>query len=99
MTNYTRGYRDRDDHPDGDEDYEDARAAAGTPFSARASAEIPAPHVEPPPPPREMTPEEREEIELLVSILPERVAEPLRARGFDGLIEVIVDLGRRPTAR
>ncbi|MCA9847877.1 MAG: AAA family ATPase [Dehalococcoidia bacterium] len=46
-----------------------------------------------------MTPEEREEIELLVSILPERVAEPLRARGFDGLIEVILDLGRRPTAR
>jgi len=46
-----------------------------------------------------MTEEEIGEIELLVSILPERVAAPLRERGFDGLIEVILDLGRRPTAR
>jgi stage III sporulation protein AA len=49
--------------------------------------------------PREMTEDEIREIELLVSILPERVATPVRARGFDGLIEIIMDLGRRPTAR
>jgi hypothetical protein len=33
--------------------------------------------------PREMTEDEIREIELLVSILPERVATPVRARGFD----------------
>lgn len=103
MTNYAREYpRDPQDNDHGDllgDSYEDARAAAGTPFAARASAEIPSAPIEPPPPPREMTEEEIGEIELLVSILPERVAAPLRERGFDGLIEVILDLGRRPTAR
>ena len=103
MTNYAREYpRDPEDNDHGDllgDSYEDARAAAGTPFAARASGEIPSAPIEPPPPPREMTDEEIGEIELLVSILPERVASPLRERGFDGLIEVILDLGRRPTAR
>ncbi len=97
MSNYAREFRDHDDS--GGDDYDDAREAAGTPFAARAGAPIPEAPVEPPPPPREMTEEERGEIELLVSILPERVAAPLRERGFDGLIEVILDLGRRPTAR
>ena len=98
MSNYAREFQD-DDELMGDNAYEDARAAAGTPFAARAAADHPEPPLEPPPLPREMTEEERGEIELLVSILPQRVAIPLRERGFDGLIEVILDLGRRPTAR
>jgi len=49
--------------------------------------------------PREMTEEERAEIELLVGIMPRRVADAVRAKGFEGLIEVVLDLGRPPTAR
>ncbi len=49
--------------------------------------------------PREMTPEEAEEIELLVGILPARIASAVREHGLRGLIEVVLDLGRVPTAR
>ncbi len=49
--------------------------------------------------PREMTEEERAEIELLVGIMPRRVAEAVRTKGFEGLIEIVLDLGRPPTAR
>lgn len=97
MSNYARDYHDGDDPISEFERYEGAGDA--TPFAARVPMEVPAAPVAPPPPPREMTEEERTEIELLVGILPERVAAPLRERGFDGLIEVILDLGRRPTAR
>jgi len=47
----------------------------------------------------EMTEEERLEIDLLVGIMPARIAEAVRAQGYDGLIEIVLDLGRRPTAR
>jgi stage III sporulation protein SpoIIIAA len=39
------------------------------------------------------------EIELLVERLPARVAEAVRRLGLDGLLEVVLDLGRVPTAR
>src|SRR5690606_25662964 len=48
---------------------------------------------------RAMTEDEAREIDLLVHILPERVARPVRDRGYQGLIEIVLDLGRRPTAR
>lgn len=47
----------------------------------------------------EMTEEERLEIDLLVGIMPARIAEAVRTQGYDGLIEIVLDLGRRPTAR
>lgn len=47
----------------------------------------------------EMTEEERLEIDLLVGIMPARIAEAVKAQGYDGLIEIVLDLGRRPTAR
>ncbi len=50
-------------------------------------------------PPHEMTAEERGEIDLLVGIMPARITEAVRERGYDGLIEIVLDLGRRPTAR
>jgi stage III sporulation protein SpoIIIAA len=43
--------------------------------------------------------EERAEVELLLATLPPRVAEPLRALGAGGLLEVVLDLGRVPAAR
>ncbi len=43
--------------------------------------------------------ETRAEVEMLVERLPARVAEAVRARGLDGLLEVVLDLGRVPTAR
>ncbi|PKN82845.1 MAG: AAA family ATPase [Chloroflexi bacterium HGW-Chloroflexi-9] len=46
-----------------------------------------------------MTEEERLEIDLLVGIMPARIAEAVRTQGYDGLIEIVLDLGRRPTAR
>ncbi|MDO9445080.1 MAG: AAA family ATPase, partial [Dehalococcoidia bacterium] len=46
-----------------------------------------------------MTEEERLEIDLLVGIMPARIAEAVKAQGYDGLIEIVLDLGRRPTAR
>ena len=39
------------------------------------------------------------EVELLVERLPARVSEAVRAHGLDGLLEVVLDLGRVPTAR
>ena len=45
------------------------------------------------------TASEREELELLIGTLPPAVAEALRATGADGLLEVVLDLGRPPTAR
>ncbi len=48
---------------------------------------------------RAITEDEAREIDLLVDILPERVATAVRERGYQGLIEVVMDLGRRPTAR
>jgi stage III sporulation protein SpoIIIAA len=39
------------------------------------------------------------EVELLVEKLPARVADAVRAQGLDGLLEVVLDLGRVPTAR
>ncbi|MSP22547.1 MAG: AAA family ATPase [Dehalococcoidia bacterium] len=38
-------------------------------------------------------------MELLVERLPARVSEAVRAHGLDGLLEVVLDLGRVPTAR
>ena len=46
-----------------------------------------------------MSDEERYEIELLVGIIPPRIGEAVRAEGLSGLIEVVMDLGRVPTAR
>ncbi|RLT36352.1 MAG: AAA family ATPase, partial [Chloroflexi bacterium] len=43
--------------------------------------------------------EEHTEIELLVGILPTRVAAAVRDEGLAGIIEVVLDLGRIPTAR
>ena len=43
--------------------------------------------------------EDGEAIELLLRTLPDRVANPVREHGVDGLIEVVLDLGRAPTAR
>ena len=39
------------------------------------------------------------ESELLLATLPDRVAGPIRDAGLAGLIEVVLDLGRVPTAR
>src|SRR5688572_26467526 len=39
------------------------------------------------------------EVELLVERLPARVADAVRVHGLDGLLEVVLDLGRVPTAR
>jgi stage III sporulation protein AA len=46
-----------------------------------------------------MSEEEAREIELLVGIMPPRIAEAVRGEGLHGLIEVVLDLGRLPTAR
>ncbi|MDA1010271.1 MAG: AAA family ATPase [Chloroflexi bacterium] len=84
------------------DDYRDDEAdpypepSEGVTFATPSGPGIPS---APEPAPRVMTEDEVREIGLLVSILPERVAEPLRDHGYDGLIEVILDLGRRPTAR
>ncbi len=43
--------------------------------------------------------EEREEIDLLIDRLPLRVQEAVREHGMAGLIEVVLDVGRVPTAR
>ena len=43
--------------------------------------------------------ETRAEVEMLIERLPARVAEAVRAEGLDGLLEVVLDLGRVPTAR
>ena len=91
--------RDHDDYDDYDDQVMEAEEHT---FASRSEPELahepaPAPSVESPP--REMTEDEVREIELLVGILPERVAAPLRERGFEGLIEVVMDLGRPPTAR
>ena len=47
----------------------------------------------------ELSDEERNEIELLVGIMPSRIAEAVRAEGLSGIIEIVLDLGRIPTAR
>ena len=39
------------------------------------------------------------EAELLLSTMPQRITDAVRLGGLDGLIEVILDLGRVPTAR
>ena len=47
----------------------------------------------------EMSEEERYEIELLVGIMPPRIAEAVHDQGLAGIIEIVLDLGRIPTAR
>ena len=47
----------------------------------------------------DMPAEERDEIELLVGIMPPRIAEAVRRDGLAGIIEIVLDLGRLPTAR
>ena len=42
---------------------------------------------------------ENEESDLLIDRLPQRIQEATREQGFAGLIEVVLDLGRVPTAR
>ena len=49
--------------------------------------------------PRPISEEEILEIGLLVGILPTRIAEAVEREGYRGLIEVVLDLGRVPTAR
>ncbi len=46
-----------------------------------------------------LTDEQRGEIELLLVTLPERVGASVRAHGLAGLLEVVLDFGRVPTAR
>ncbi len=48
---------------------------------------------------REVDDTQRREAELLLVTLPERIATAVRIHGIDGLIEVVLDLGRVPTAR
>ena len=48
---------------------------------------------------REVDETERREAELLLVTLPERIAAAVRVHGLHGLIEVVLDLGRVPTAR
>ena len=43
--------------------------------------------------------EERQERELLIAALPPRIAGALREQPEDGLLEVVLDLGRAPAAR
>src|SRR5205814_842098 len=43
--------------------------------------------------------EQQLEPELMLRTLPERIANAVRESGLDGLIEVVIDLGRVPTAR
>lgn len=46
-----------------------------------------------------LTDEEREEIDLLIGRLPLRIQDAVREHGMAGLIEVVLDVGRVPTAR
>ncbi|MEX2446947.1 MAG: R3H domain-containing nucleic acid-binding protein [Dehalococcoidia bacterium] len=46
-----------------------------------------------------MSEEEAAEIGLLIDIMPPYIGQAVREQGFHGLIEVVLDLGRRPTAR
>ena len=46
-----------------------------------------------------LTDPENEESDLLIDRLPQRIQEATREQGFAGLIEVVLDLGRVPTAR
>jgi len=46
-----------------------------------------------------LTEEQRGEIELLLVTLPEPVATAVRKHGLDGLLEIVLDFGRVPTAR
>jgi stage III sporulation protein SpoIIIAA len=46
-----------------------------------------------------ITDEEREEIDLLLSRMPLRVQSAVREHGVAGLIEIVLDVGRVPTAR
>ncbi len=43
--------------------------------------------------------EEHTEIELLIGIMPPRIANAVRDEGLFGIIEIVLDLGRIPTAR
>ena len=43
--------------------------------------------------------EQRREIDLLLVTLPERVAASVRSHGLGGLLEIVLDFGRVPTAR
>ncbi len=47
----------------------------------------------------DLSDEEREEIELLIDRLPQRVLSAVREHSLAGLIEVVLDVGRIPTAR
>src|SRR5690554_1726234 len=76
-----------DDLDDFDDDVEDGRLAAGDDEDREAEMA------------RAITEDEIREIDLLVDTLPGRVAQPVRERGYQGLIEIVLDLGRRPTAR
>ncbi|MFA7249988.1 MAG: AAA family ATPase, partial [Dehalococcoidia bacterium] len=73
---------------EGDEDDEDASAGGGERARQRRIAAT-----------AELSAEERYEIELLVGIMPPRIAEAVRAEGLAGIIEIVLDLGRIPTAR
>ncbi|MFN8584134.1 MAG: AAA family ATPase [Dehalococcoidia bacterium] len=46
-----------------------------------------------------LTEEQRSEIELLLATLPARVATAVRTHGLEGLLEIVLDFGRVPTAR
>jgi stage III sporulation protein SpoIIIAA len=46
-----------------------------------------------------LTEEQRQEIELLLLTLPERVKDAVHTHGLEGLLEVVLDYGRVPTAR
>ena len=63
------------------------------------NGDIPEPAAAAPGAPEVVGEEERAELELMLTRLPERVATPVRAHGAAGLLEVVLDLGRPPTAR
>ena len=46
-----------------------------------------------------LTEEQRGEIEMLLVTLPDRVSDAVQEHGLDGLLEIVLDFGRVPTAR
>src|SRR5688572_10333360 len=50
-------------------------------------------------PARAVSEEEAAEIGLLIDIMPPQIGAAVREHGLAGLIEVVLDLGRKPTAR
>ncbi len=82
-------FEDLDDDPEGDDENLAHAGALSAPMAREQRLAATA----------QLTEEERTEIELLVGIMPPRISEAVRSEGLSGIIEIVMDLGRVPTAR